>query len=89
MTAQEDGQDRTPDELLLERSTELGYVLFTQDEDLLAEATRRQHLGIPFAGVVYGHQQWVTVGSSVEDLEIIAKAGEPKDFADRVEYLPL
>jgi hypothetical protein len=35
LTAQEDGSDRVPDDLLLERSKLLGRVLFTRDEDFL------------------------------------------------------
>jgi rRNA-processing protein FCF1 len=42
LTAQEDGRRKTPDDVLLDRATELRYVVFSQDEDLLAEATRRQ-----------------------------------------------
>jgi len=37
-------------------ASELGRVLFTQDDDLLTEATRRQHRGQPFGGVIYAHQ---------------------------------
>lgn len=74
---------------LLDRSIELGRVLFTQDDDLLAEATKRQREGLPFGGVVYGHQLHVPIGVCVRDLEIIAKAGEPGEFKNRVEYLPL
>jgi hypothetical protein len=89
VTAQEDGRRKTDDDLLLNRAGELGRVLFSQDEDLLAEAKRRQEQGIAFAGVVYGHQLRVTIGLCVRDLELLAKAGNPEDFANRVEYLPL
>jgi len=74
---------------LLDRAGELERVLFTQDDDLLAEATRRQREGIPFRGVIYAHQLRVSIGTGVHDLEIIAKAGEPKDLINRVEFLPL
>ena len=40
VTAQEDGFRTVADPILLDRATELGYPLFTQDEDLLAEAKR-------------------------------------------------
>jgi hypothetical protein len=89
LTAQEDARSQTPDDVLLARATELKRVLFSQDEDFLAEAARRQELGIPFAGVVYAHQLNVTIGICVRDLELIAKAAEPDDLANRVEYLPL
>lgn len=89
LTAQADGHARAPDPLLLDRSMRLQRVLFTQDEDLLAEATRRQRAGESFAGVVYAHQLRVSVARCIADLELIAMATDPSDWVDRVEYLPL
>ena len=89
LTAQLDGTTRLEDPELLDRSTELGRVLFSQDEDLLAEATMRQRSGKHFGGVIYVHQTGITIGRAVNDLEILAQAGTAEDFADRVEYLPL
>jgi hypothetical protein len=89
ITAQLDGTTALEDPALLDRATALGRVLFTQDEDLLAEATYRQRSGQSFAGVIYGDQLRVTVGKCVADLEVLAEAGMPEDFANRVEYLPL
>jgi len=89
ITAHEDGASRLDDSELLNRAGELGRVLFTQDDDLLAEATKRQEEGIPFRGVIYAHQLRVSIGTCVHDLEIIAKAGEPEDLINRVEFLPL
>jgi hypothetical protein len=89
LTAQEDGSRRLLDADLLNRATELGRVLFTQDKDLLREGTARQRSGGTFSGVIYAHQQEVSIGQCVHDLEVIALAGEPEDLADRVEYLPL
>ena len=45
LTAQEDGTARLSDPDLLDRATALGRVVFTQDEDFLAEAARRQAAG--------------------------------------------
>src|SRR5262249_15917095 len=56
LTAQEDGIGELPDPELLDRATELGRVLFTQDDDLLREAKRRQQTGESFAGLIYVHQ---------------------------------
>jgi len=89
LTAQEDGARRLPDAELLSRATVLGRVLFTQDVDLLREAAQRQRRGDLFAGVVYAHQRYVTIGQCIRDLELIAHAGEIEEFANRVEYLPL
>ncbi len=41
LTAQEDGAAELDDDRLLERATELGRVLVSQDEDLLREGARR------------------------------------------------
>lgn len=82
LTAHEDGASELVDPVLLDRASGLGRVLFTQDDDLLAEATHRQHRGQPFGGVIYAHQLRVSVGDCVRDLELVAKAGDPKDMAD-------
>ncbi|MCP3957279.1 MAG: hypothetical protein GY719_05450 [bacterium] len=89
LTAFEDDSHRLPDSELLDRATELGRVLFTQDDDLLAEARMRQERRISFPGVIYGHQLKVSISGCIDDLELIAKACEPEEMADRVEYLPL
>ena len=89
LTVQEDGRTGTPDPLVLDRATELQRVIFTQDQDFLAEANRRQVEGMSFAGVIYAHQRLVTIGDCIRDLEIIAKASDPEDLANCVQYLPL
>ena len=89
LTAQIDGTTELEDPDLLDRATELERVLFSQDEDLLAEATRRQRSEKSFGGVIYAHQLAITIGRAINDLEILAQAGRAEDFANRVEYLPL
>jgi hypothetical protein len=89
LTAYEDGASELADVTLLDRAGELGRVLFTRDDDLLAEATQRQRVGIPFGGVIYAHQLRVSIGRCVQDLEIIAKAGKPEDLMNGVMFLPL
>jgi hypothetical protein len=80
VTAQADGAAQLLDPDLLDRATSLGRVLFSQDEDLLAEARRRQRAGQFFSGVVYAHQLYVTIGQCVKDLEIIARSANPKTW---------
>lgn len=89
LTAQEDGSAKLEDAPLLDRATSLGRVLFSQDEDLLREATYRQRTDIPFAGVIYAHQLRITIGQAIDDLELIAKVAEPSNLENRVEFLPL
>ena len=89
LTAQEDGAARYEDPALLDRATQLGRVLVSQDDDLLQEAARRQAAGERFSGVVYSHQLRITVGQASRDLELLASVYEPVDMENRVEYLPL
>jgi len=89
LTAQSDGTTRLLDPDLLDRATALARVLVSQDEDLLAEAAHRQRTGVHFAGVVYAHQQRITIGKLIEDLFLIAELYEPEELENRVEFLPL
>ncbi|MEM8896280.1 MAG: DUF5615 family PIN-like protein, partial [Bacteroidota bacterium] len=89
ITAYEDGSSAFEDPDLLDRATELGRVLFTFDDDLLAEAKKRQAKNIPFGGVVFAKPLKVSIGACIRDLEIISKAGEPEDLLNQVQFLPL
>ena len=89
LTAHEDGSHELADPDLLDRAGQLARVLFTRDSDLLVGANRRQQERIPFAGVIYAHQLRVATGICIEDLEIIAKTGEPQDLTNRFIFLPL
>ena len=89
LTAQDDGTSRWEDDELLDRAMEVSRVLFTQDDDLLQEAARRQRRGQCFAGVIYAHQQNITVRQTIEDLELLAKVCDPNELGNRVVFLPL
>ena len=89
LTAQEDGAARLPDSILLDRSTALGRVLFSQDKDLLREAVRRHNTRTTFTGIIFAHQLHITIGQCIRDLELIALTSEPADLVNQVEYLPL
>ena len=73
LTAQEDRADEFDDSALLNRSTKLGRVLVSQDEDLLREGTFRQRNEDLFSGIIYAHQLRVTIGRMVDDLDMFAK----------------
>lgn len=89
LTVQEDGRAGMPDSILLDRATELGRVLFSQDRDFLIEAKRRQAENINFSGVIFARQSRVFIGDCIGDVEIIAQLGELEEFANQVQYLPL
>jgi predicted nuclease of predicted toxin-antitoxin system len=89
LTAEEDGWDERLDPEVLDRAGSLNRVVFSRDQDFLREAVRRQRSGEPFVGVIYAHQQRVSIGRCVEDLELLAQTGFPEDFVNRIYYLPL
>lgn len=89
VTAYEDGEAELDDEPLLARVAELGRVFFTHDDDFLAIADRWSAAKRPFSGIVYVHQYRLTVRRIIVELELIAKAGDPMDMQNRVEFLPL
>lgn len=89
LTAVEDDTTRLSDDALLDRSTELGRVLFTQDIRFKAMAEDWQRHQRLFAGLIFGHQLRGTIGQYVRDLELIAKATEPADWQGAVAHLPL
>jgi hypothetical protein len=89
LTAQEDGAAQFDDGRLLQRATELGRVLVSQDDDLLREGTRCSRDGVDFSGIIYAHQLRITIGQMVEDLELIALATSQHEWRGRIEYLPI
>lgn len=86
---QEDNRSGASDIELLDRAAELDRLIFTQDEDFLIEAQRRQQAEIPFSGIVYIHHQRLIIGECIRDLETIAQLGDLEEFVNRVQYLPL
>ena len=89
LTAFEDGGHRLSDPDLLRRAGDLGRVLFSEDDDLLAIAAECQRNGAPFAGLIYGHQLNLPIGKAVSDLELLARCVEPEEFRNHIEFLPL
>ena len=88
LTAFEDHAHELPDDELLQRATEQGRVLVSQDDDLLAIAHQWQEAGRPFAGLVYSHQLNITIGRAIEDLEVLAECSSPEEFANKVQFIP-
>jgi hypothetical protein len=88
LTAQDDGALQLRDDQLLERSTQLGRVLFTHDIRFKALAEEWQRRGKPFAGLVWGHPLRLTIGRMVVDLELIAKACDAGEWESVVDRLP-
>lgn len=88
LTAFEDGSDTLDDEGLLERATQLGRALFSQDRDFLAISRQWLQDGREFAGLVYAHQLNISIGQAVRDLELVAQAMEPSEMRSQVIFIP-
>lgn len=89
MAATEEGANRLPDDQLLETAGVLGRVVFTHDHRFRAMAEQWQREGRRFAGLAFGPAEGASIGHYVRDLELIAKASEPDEWANTVIYLPL
>ena len=88
LTAFDDEAQKLPDAQLLLRVTQLNRVLFTQDIRFRVLAETWQVEGKQFSGLIFGHQLGGTIGQFVRDLELIAKASEPDEWMNTVEYIP-
>jgi len=89
LTSQEDGTRQADDESRLQRATDLGRILFSQDVDLLQIASEWQTRERSFAGVIFAHQQRTGIGPLVNDLELIAQCCKASELADQVYFIPL
>lgn len=88
ITAQEDGMEEAEDAALLDRSTELGRIIFTHDNDFLKEAADRFRNNGRFGGIAFAHQLNAPVGRCVDDLELIARTFNLADLDNRIEFIP-
>jgi hypothetical protein len=89
LRAAEDGAADWSDADVLERATQLGRIVFTQDRDFLVLARDRQAAAVPFSGIVFANQMDVTIGSLIRDLEAICCVLSESDMQDSLVYLPL
>ena len=89
LTAYEDSMAAAEDEAILRRATALERSVFTQDEDFLVLASEWRRIGRPFSGVIFGTQESLSIGQAIKDLELIAKASEPKEMRNDVQFIPL
>ena len=88
LTAFDDEAQELPDDQLLLRVAQLNRVLFTQDIRFRVLSETWQVEGKQFSGLIFGHQLGGTIGQFVRDLELIAKASEPDEWMNAVEYIP-
>lgn len=87
LTAQEDGSDTLEDPQLLRRATELGRVLFTQDQDFLEIPYLLSAQDIECSGVIYCAQDR-PIGVCVEELHLVTELVESCELANLCVKLP-
>ena len=88
VTAAEDNAATWEDENILERASQLGRSVYTQDEDFLVLARHWSLSNRDHDGIIYAHQLSITIGEAVADLELIAKAMELDDMRNQVVFIP-
>lgn len=89
LTVQEDNFLSKSDSELLDRAIYLKRAVFSYDDDLLVEATKRQRAGQIFYGVIYAHHLKVSIGTCIKDIEILSKFGDLEEIKNQVIFLPL
>jgi hypothetical protein len=89
LTAEEDQATRQPDDALLDRATELGRILVTQDRGFLSMAVARRNSGQAFFGIIYSPQQKLSPGELAEWLELSASLLREDEVRDQVIFLPM
>jgi hypothetical protein len=89
LTAEEDGREQLADDLLLQRAADLGRIMFSQDDDLLAIAADWIRSAKPFDGLVFGHQLGVTVGQAISNLALIAEVLSVEEMRGQIIWIPL
>ncbi len=89
LTTQEDGPQRTSDELLLARTTELGRVVVTEDYGFRELAFEWQRAGKEFAGLVFSYPKQTTVGELVRDLDFLSQVSDTDEWRNQVLSIPL
>jgi predicted nuclease of predicted toxin-antitoxin system len=89
LTAMDDSHSRASDEVILKRATELGRVVYTHEQDYLVLASRWLQENRAFPGIIFSQQEKVSIGKTIEDLELIARLLEGQEMANRIQFLPL
>jgi len=88
LRVQDVGLRHTPDPVILEWAAQQGRVVISVDKKTLAVvAWDRVAHGLPMPGVAI-LRIILTIGQAINELEVIALAGNPDDLRDQVIYLP-
>ena len=70
------------DEEQLETATNLKAAIFTHDTDFIRISIHKNHTGI-----IYVHQQKMSVGECIKRLKIIAETNSPQEMQNKTIFL--
>jgi predicted nuclease of predicted toxin-antitoxin system len=86
---QDVGLANTPDAIILDWAAQQGRVVVSVDKKTLAaDAWSRVARGLPMPGVAI-LRIVLSIGRAIDELELIAIAGNADDFRNQVIYLPI
>jgi predicted nuclease of predicted toxin-antitoxin system len=89
LRARDDGMAEALDETVLQRATALGRVVYTNDADIVRiakswETGERHH-----AGIIYTHQDRLSVRRQIEELQLVIEAMHAEEIAGTLVRIPL
>jgi len=89
LTVQEDNFSGKSDTELMDRAIVLKRVIFTHDDDFLAETVKYRREGKEFFGIIYAHHLRVAIGACIKDIALLAESCEVEEIKNQVIFLPL
>jgi predicted nuclease of predicted toxin-antitoxin system len=81
-SAKDIGKLGLTDEQQIEVATRKQAIIFTHDVDFLRLASHKQH-----PGIIYVHQQKLSVGECIKRLKTIAETKSPEEIRNRIIFL--
>jgi len=81
-SAKDTGKLGLTDERQIEAAAKSQAVIFTHDVDFLRIALHKQHLGI-----IYVHQQKLSVGECIRRLKAMAETKSPEEMRNQIIFL--
>ena len=81
-SAKDTGKLGLTDEQQIEVATKNQAIIFTHDVDFLRIALHKQHLGI-----IYVHQQKLSVGECIRQLKAMVETKSPEEMRNQIIFL--
>ncbi|MBX3066057.1 MAG: DUF5615 family PIN-like protein [Anaerolineae bacterium] len=81
---------QSPDDKLLAWLAKENRILLTHDVRTIPRFVfERVRDGLPVPGVIEVHKEDTSIGTAIDDLEVVIGAGTPEDFENQVKYIPI